>query len=40
MYECDELSIYRGEDIFITPKIKVSQPTLTQIQKFGRKEIL
>lgn len=38
MYECDELTIYKGEDIFITPKIKVSQPTLTQIQKFGEKK--
>lgn len=38
MFEYDELTIYRGEDIYITPKIKVSQPTLSQIQKFGEKK--
>ena len=37
MFECDELKIYRGEDIRITPKIVVTQPTLDQIEKFGEK---
>lgn len=31
----DELKIYRGSDIYITPKIIVTQPTLDQIEKFG-----
>ena len=38
MFECDELSIYRGKDIKITPKITVIQPTLDQIEKFGEKK--
>lgn len=33
----DELSIYRGRDIQITPKIVVTQPTLDQIERFGEK---
>ena len=37
MFECDELSIYRGKDIHITPKITVIQPTLDQIERFGEK---
>lgn len=37
MFEYDELSIYRGKDIQITPKIIVTQPTLDQIEKFGEK---
>ena len=37
MFECDELKIYRGRDIQITPKIIVTQPTLDQIEKFGEK---
>ena len=37
MFECDELKIYRGRDIQITPKITVTQPTLDQIEKFGEK---
>ena len=37
MFECDELKIYRGGDIQITPKIIVTQPTLDQIEKFGEK---
>ena len=37
MFECDELKIYRGGDIQITPKITVIQPTLDQIEKFGEK---
>lgn len=35
MYEYDELKIYRGKDIQITPKITVIQPTLDQIECFG-----
>lgn len=38
MFECDELSIYRGRDIQITPKIIVTQPTLDQIERFGEKQ--
>lgn len=37
MFECDELSIYRGKDIQITPKIIITQPTLDQIERFGEK---
>ena len=37
MFECDELKIYRGGNIQITPKIVVTQPTLDQIEKFGEK---
>jgi hypothetical protein len=37
MLNCDELSIYRGRDIPITPKIIVTQPTLDQIERFGEK---
>ena len=37
MFECDELRIYRGKDIKITPKITVIQPTLDQIEEFGEK---
>lgn len=37
MFECDELKIYRGGDIQITPKIIVTQPTLDQIERFGEK---
>lgn len=37
MFECDELKIYRGRDIQITPKITVTQPTLDQIEQFGEK---
>ena len=35
MFELDELSIYKGEDIVITPKVIVTQPTLEQIRQFG-----
>lgn len=38
MFELDELKIYRGGDIQITPKIIVTQPTLDQIEKFGEKK--
>lgn len=31
----DELKIYRGSDIQITPKIIITQPTLDQIERFG-----
>ena len=37
MYEFDELSIYRGRDIQITPKIVVTQPNLDQIERLGEK---
>lgn len=37
MLECDELQIYRGRDIKITPKIIITIPTLDQIEKFGEK---
>ena len=35
MFECDELSIYRGRDIKIAPKIIITIPTLNQIEEFG-----
>lgn len=37
MFECDELSIFRGRDIYITPKVIVTQPTLDQIERFGER---
>ena len=37
-YELDELKIYRGADIQITPKIMVTQPTIGQIADFGEKK--
>lgn len=37
MFEFDELKIYRGKDIQITPKIIVTQPTLGQIEEFGER---
>ena len=37
MFEYDELKVYRGKDIYITPKIIVTQPTLDQIEEFGEK---
>lgn len=36
-YDFDELKIYRGEDIAISPKIIVTQPTIGQIADFGEK---
>lgn len=38
MFEFDELKIYRGSDIEITPKIIVTQPTIGQIEEFGEKK--
>lgn len=38
MFEIDELKIYRGNDIYITDKIIVTQPTLGQIEEFGEKK--
>jgi len=38
MYEFDEMKIYRGKDIFITPKIMVVQPTIDQIIDFGERK--
>ncbi len=37
MFEFDELKIYRGSDIQITPKITIMQPTLGQIEEFGER---
>lgn len=37
MYKYDELKIYRGGDIQITPKVIVTQPSLDQIEQFGEK---
>lgn len=37
MFELDDLKIYRGNDIEITPKITVTQPTIGQIEEFGEK---
>lgn len=36
-YEFDELKIYRGEDLPITSKITVTQPTIGQIADFGER---
>lgn len=38
MFEYDELSVYRGRDIRITPKITVTIPTLDEIERFGEKK--
>lgn len=38
MFDVDELKIYRGDDIRITDKIIVTQPTIDQIIDFGEKE--
>lgn len=37
MFEIDDLKIYRGNDIRITDKIVVTQPTIDQIIEFGEK---
>lgn len=37
MFELDELKIYKGDDIQITPDIIVTQPTIGQIADFGEK---
>lgn len=37
IFEFDELSMYRGQDIQITDKIIVTQPTIGQIEEFGEK---
>ena len=37
MFELDELKIYKGDDIHITPDIVVMQPTIGQIADFGEK---
>lgn len=34
-YNYDELTIYRGGDIYINDKIIITQPTIGQIQEFG-----
>lgn len=38
MFEVDDLKIYRGNDIRITDKIIVIQPTIDQIIEFGEKQ--
>ena len=38
MFDVDELKIYRGDDICITDKIIVTQPTIGQIADFGEKK--
>lgn len=37
MFEFDELQLYMGNDIEITPKITVTQPTIRQIAEFGER---
>ena len=37
MFDVDDLKIYRGNDIRITDKILVTQPTVDQIIEFGEK---
>lgn len=37
MNEFDELKIYYGDDIYITDKIIVTQPTIRQIKDFGER---
>ena len=37
VFELDELKIYKGDDIYITPDIVVMQPTIGQIADFGEK---
>ena len=37
MFEFDELQLYMGKDIQITPKITVTQPTIRQIANFGER---
>ena len=37
MFEIDELKVYKGDDIRITDKIIVIQPTIEQIIEFGEK---
>lgn len=38
MFDVDDLKIYRGNDVRITDKIIVTQPTIDQIVEFGEKE--
>lgn len=37
MFEYDELQIYRGRDIRITPKITITVPTIGEIEEFGER---
>lgn len=37
MFEYDDLSLYAGDDIEITDKIIITQPTLKQIRQFGER---
>lgn len=38
MFEMDEFSIFSGDDICITDKIIVKQPTIREIKKFGERK--
>lgn len=38
MFEFDELQIYRGRDIQITPKITITIPTIGEIEEFGERQ--
>lgn len=38
MFEYDELQMYFGEDYIINDKIKIHQPTIGEIVKFGERE--
>lgn len=37
MFEVDEMKLYRGKDIELTPQIIITQPTIDQIVEFGEK---
>lgn len=37
MFEYDELQIYRGRDIKITPKITITVPSIGEIEEFGER---
>lgn len=37
MFEVDEMMLYRGKDIKLTPQIIVTQPTIDQIIEFGER---
>lgn len=36
--KCDDLTLYAGDDIYITDKIIIKQPTLKEIQKFSEEK--
>ena len=37
MFECDELSIYRGKSIRVNRHITITIPTISQIEEFGER---